>query len=100
MKAAARSMSAVQKIEVGVNVVLVIVAVLLVSVLVKRFYLTRTDQNSRAAQVIDVGTKVDLAGIDWAKNNKTLLLVLSTTCHFCTENAPFYRQIVENLDGR
>jgi thiol-disulfide isomerase/thioredoxin len=34
-----------------------------------------------------------LPGIDWSKTDHTLLLALSTTCHFCTESAPFYQKL-------
>jgi hypothetical protein len=41
------------------------------------------------------GDAVNLPGIDWRENGRTLLLALSTTCHFCTESGPFYRRIGE-----
>src|SRR5205823_5879435 len=40
------------------------------------------------------GEQANVAGIDWQKNGQTLLLALSTTCHFCSESAPFYQQLV------
>ncbi len=31
--------------------------------------------------------------MDWAKSNRTLLLVLQEGCHFCSESAPFYQRL-------
>ncbi|OFW07493.1 MAG: hypothetical protein A3H96_07080 [Acidobacteria bacterium RIFCSPLOWO2_02_FULL_67_36] len=42
-----------------------------------------------------VGSELSVAGIQWTTREQTLLLVLSTTCHFCTDSAPFYRRLAE-----
>jgi thioredoxin-related protein len=34
-----------------------------------------------------------VSSVDWSKNEKTLVMAVSSTCHFCTESAPFYRDI-------
>jgi len=34
-----------------------------------------------------------LPGVDWSKNEKTLVVAISSSCHFCTESAAFYRDI-------
>ncbi|HJQ23598.1 MAG TPA: hypothetical protein VKA60_06745 [Blastocatellia bacterium] len=44
---------------------------------------------------ITAGSKIDIPGIDWKDNKQTLLLVLAQGCHFCSESAPFYKQLVE-----
>ena len=33
-------------------------------------------------------------GVDWQKNGRTLVLALSTQCHFCSASAPFFRTLV------
>ena len=43
--------------------------------------------------------KVSLPGIEWSKSSRTVLLVLSTTCHFCTESAPFYQKLQQQKPG-
>lgn len=42
---------------------------------------------------IPAGTRVSLPGIDWKQNGQTLLLVLQKGCRYCTDSAPFYRQL-------
>jgi hypothetical protein len=47
-----------------------------------------------------VGTKIDLPGVNWAKNKQTLVLALSKSCRFCAESAPFYKQLASETAGR
>jgi thioredoxin-related protein len=50
--------------------------------------------NSRSS--IQKGTKMMLPDVNWSTSPKTLLLVLSTDCKYCTASAPFYRRLVNN----
>jgi len=45
------------------------------------------------------GTVVKLNGIDWASNHQTLIMVLSTNCHFCTASADFYRSLARTTNS-
>jgi hypothetical protein len=48
---------------------------------------------------VAVGTKVaNLDGVDYSRG-PTLLLVLSSTCRYCHESLPFYRQLVAEREG-
>lgn len=94
-----------KKAELVANIAIIVVAVLLASVLVKN-YLWQSNSlqgNQKAGtgseQGIEIGSKVSLPDVDWQKNKQTLLLVLSTTCHFCSESAPFYQQLVKERDA-
>ncbi|MFN2454063.1 MAG: hypothetical protein ABR577_07560 [Pyrinomonadaceae bacterium] len=42
-----------------------------------------------------VGSKVSIPGVNWARNNQTLLIVLREGCHFCSDSAEFYRRLVK-----
>lgn len=85
-----------KKIELFANVAIVIVAVVLVFVLAKKFVF---NDASTAAKVpkenISAGMKVNLPEADFAANGSTLLLILSTDCHFCHESLPFYQRVIE-----
>ena len=93
------------KIQTAANIATIIVASLLSAVLIKTYFLPaswphKTPALLAQANVTDataVGTKLAerLPGIDWKRNRRTVLLVLSTHCHFCTESAPFFRQLSE-----
>lgn len=64
------------------------------TVLVKRYLLTPAEAPQSQAQ-IQPGTKLSVPGVDWEKNERTLLLVLSTSCRFCTESSPFYQRLAQ-----
>lgn len=91
-----------KKTEAVANVAIIVVALLLGVVLVKRFLLPgdAADAARRADPRVAAGTKVALPGEDWAGNGRTLLLVLSSDCRFCTESAPFYQRLARDTAGR
>jgi hypothetical protein len=43
--------------------------------------------------VYQPGERIELAGVDFTKSDKTLLLVIRSTCKFCTESMPFYKDL-------
>lgn len=78
------------------NLALIVAAIAFVVMAIFK-YRERTHANSPRRPPIEVGSKIDLPGLVWGENEATLLLVLSTECHFCSESMPFYRQIVEQV---
>ncbi len=98
----------IRKLEVLANVAVIITSVVVCTVLVKRYLLPSTNQVSAAATAAPIsdpasssrktsmapGTKISLPGIDWKQSTSTLVLALSTTCHYCSESASFYQQLV------
>ena len=90
-----------KQVELVANVAIVIIAILLGFVLVKRFILPQSSKPAveERAQIAP-GTKLSLPGVDWSKGDKTLLMVLSTNCHFCNESAPFYKRLIEAVKDK
>jgi hypothetical protein len=41
------------------------------------------------------GAKITIPGVDFASSEQTLLFVLSSSCKFCKESAPFYQRIIQ-----
>ena len=81
-------------IEVIANVAIICVAISLGVVLISRTirsYRLPVFESVNTAPVTD--QKIELPGVDWSKNEKTLVMAISSTCHFCTESAAFYRDI-------
>lgn len=85
----------VKKIELFTNVAIILVALVLGAVLVKKFLLT--DTPAQPKKDIAVGEKVNFDQINWASNKNTLVLVLSKDCHFCTESLPFYQKVNQEV---
>lgn len=89
-------MSFSRKLETASNVATIIVAALLSAVLIKVYLLPTPVPRRRALpEQIKAGAslKARLAGVDWQKNGRTLVLAISTQCHFCNDSAPFFRKL-------
>jgi thioredoxin-related protein len=85
-----------KKLELAANISIVLVAVLLATVLIREYRFTKNDK----PPTITTGAKLALPGIDWAKSDQTLLLVLQKGCHFCAESAPFYKRVIEEFGNQ
>lgn len=82
------------KLEIIANLATIFVSLLLSVVLIRVFLLPPpVPATSRPGPQVGMSIKESLPGVDWAKNKRTLVLALSTQCHFCTESAPFFQRI-------
>src|SRR5213080_2424464 len=85
-----------QKVQLLANIAIIVVAILLGIVVVKRFVLPAYPKSEPVeAAKITPGIKLSLPGLDWGKDERTLLMVLSTNCHYCTDSAPFYQRLAQ-----
>jgi thioredoxin-related protein len=76
------------------NLATIFVSVLLSMVLIKVFLLPQPVPTRGLPQPrVGMSLAQSLPGVDWTKNKQTLVLALSTQCHFCTESAPFFQRI-------
>jgi len=76
------------------NIATIVVSVLLSVVLIKVFLVPQAGRPPVGGQLlVGLNLKQSLPGVDWAKNKRTLVLALSTQCHFCTDSAPFFQRI-------
>jgi hypothetical protein len=89
-----------RKLEILTNVAIVACCALLAATLVRYFWVTPSPSRNIRPNQIRAGDIVSLPGVDWSMNHKTLLLVLQTNCHFCTDSAPFYKRLSETLATR
>lgn len=84
-----------RKIEVIANIAIIVVAILLGFVLVKTYFWPTSKDAVARPPVNIVGQKLSLPDVDWSKNGRTLVLVLQSNCRFCTDDAPFYRELLK-----
>jgi hypothetical protein len=93
-------MSLSEKIETTANVATIIVAALFSTVLIKAYLyptaIGRTTTSVLASELVK-GKSVDSRAlkVDWARNHRTLVLAVSTACHYCQDSIPFYRKLGE-----
>jgi hypothetical protein len=93
-------MSVRGNIETTANVATVFVAVLLSAILIKVYFLPPTAlRRPQGLGEIGVGTSLKdrVPGVDWKGNGRTLVLAISTKCHFCKDSVPFYRKLQEQV---
>ena len=83
--------SVAKKFELAAKIGIVITAVL-VAILFFRNY---TQRQTDPQHVITLNAKFALKNVDWQSSEKSLVFAVSTTCHYCTESAGFYRKLVE-----
>jgi thioredoxin-related protein len=92
-----------QTIQSAANIAIIIVTVLLAGVAVARYMQpARSDPSTIAraeSRKVTPGTKIQLANVDYGKSDKTLVMVLSTTCRFCTASVPFYQKLAQRKEG-
>lgn len=100
------SMNSLKTIEVSANVATIALALFLGWTALHGSF-TRLATSGQAASVQLSGPKVGfdlkqtpLKDINWAGRTETLVLGLQTTCHFCTESAPFFQKLVSAGSGR
>lgn len=92
-------------VEILANVAIIVVALLLGVVLVRNQSGSGAQTRGASAQPrtmasLAPGSKLPLAGVNWSENGRTLLLALSSRCHFCTESAEFYQRLAAARAGR
>lgn len=82
-----------KKIEVISNIAIIVSAILLGVVFAKR-YLYPTPVSSTANDSVIIGKKISLPEVDWIGNGNNLVLFIQSNCRYCTDSAPFYKQLV------
>ncbi|HXG91282.1 MAG TPA: hypothetical protein VNN73_02795 [Blastocatellia bacterium] len=88
-----------EKVEVIANVSIILLALALGAVLLKKYLVNPTAQgNTRPVpKRVSVGDKISLNDIDFAKAEQTLLIALSKSCRFCSESGPFYQRLIGEI---
>jgi hypothetical protein len=91
-----------KRIELAANVAIILVALLVGLVLLKNYWIKAPATRAEYTQYSNEPrgrTKISLADVDWQKNGQTLVMAVSSTCHFCTESGSFYQQLAKAHDG-
>jgi len=84
-----------KKIEVATNIAIIVTAVVIVASFVRNHQAKNYEPKTIAA-----GEKLGLPAVNWRASNKSVVLALSTNCHFCNESADFYKKLVNECKRR
>jgi hypothetical protein len=75
------------------NLAIVVAVVVFLAVTAKReFYSNKVDVKPHHL----IGTTVRLSNLNLAKDHDSILLVISSKCHFCQDSLPFYRELTQD----
>ena len=87
-----------KRIEIGANIAIIAVAALLGVVLIKNHLVANRQEKTDPVEYGNQAknTRISLPDVDWQENGQTLVLAVSSVCHFCTESGPFYRQLAKD----
>ena len=85
-----------RRVELAVNVALLCAFLMVAALAAQRFWHARSANRLSEPRP---GVIVPLAGVDWARSGRTVVLALSTSCHFCSESADFYKRLVPEAIG-
>jgi|ERR1044072_7468306 hypothetical protein len=91
-----------KKIEVLANLAIIVAGCLLAVVLIKNHLFQRPSEGLSRQQTSSQdmeGSRLSTIDVDWSQSRQTLLLALSSSCHFCSESAPFYKRLVQSKNG-
>ena len=103
-------------VEIATNLSIILVALVGVTVLVKN-YLIRSpvpiptggpraaaDRNPDGKRELPSGTaegaQLTVPGISWSDSEETVVLALSDKCKYCTDSAPFYKELAAETAKR
>lgn len=92
-----------QRLQTVANISIIVVALLVAGLLVTRYWHPSSSLPAAAGDwngEIEAGTKIRLADVEWSDSDRTLLLVLSTQCRYCTASLPFYKKLTQLKNGR
>jgi thioredoxin-related protein len=74
------------------NVAVIITSIALLGFLGNSWYTSHHAPQRLQAKAM-IGSTVKLPNVDFGQRGKTLLIVISPTCHFCRDSEPFYREL-------
>ena len=86
-------------IELGAQIVIAVAVLAVAGVVVKR-YLSPRQVSPASLPRIAKGEQLNVPGVDWEQNKKSLVFFLLKDCKYCKSSAPFYRQLIEDASKR
>lgn len=90
----------VRRIELLANLAIILVAIVSATVFARTFLSTRLEPpdppaDGQSLTRLQPGDNLTINGLEWKGSGRRLVVVLSTTCRFCAESAPFYTRLAD-----
>ena len=88
-----------QRIELTANILIIVVAVVIGGAFMQRYAVRGTPASSEP-ELPKVGDRVALASFDWSRSKRNVLLLLQKECHYCSESAGFYTDLIQQTKAK
>lgn len=85
-------------LELGANLAIAVAIIVVAVVVVKRFAFPPASPASLPR--ITTGERLNIPGVDWKQNEKSLVFFLMKDCKYCKSSAPLYRQLIDDASKR
>lgn len=86
-------------LEIGLNSAVLIASLALILGVAYTYVMSSRGPQSSVA-VLPKGLKLKISGVEWSHSQHTIVLALSTYCHFCTASGDFYKRLQEVATAR
>lgn len=83
----------------SVSIAIIIASVVFVGVIAHK-YLIENKRSLALTAEVPVGKKLDLPDINRSGNGHTVIIALKKGCNFCSESAPFYRRLHQEISSQ
>ena len=77
------------------NIAIVLVALVLSGLLVRKFFFQRSAPGP--SYLLTTNAAIRISGLNWADSDRTVLLALSKECKYCSGSASFYRRLAAGI---
>lgn len=81
------------------NIAIILAVAVFLTLVIRGEFFRRTPAPAHSSSAL-VGSTFRLPGVHFPAQHDSLVLGISTTCHFCSESLPFYKQLADQLQGR
>jgi hypothetical protein len=88
-----------KRLETIANIAVIIAAVALLVFLGQQEWIRHNPPSMATARSLE-GKAVHLPGVQFAAQSRTLVIAISTQCHFCRDSEPFYKELAEKPASR
>lgn len=88
-----------KRLEIIANIAVIIAAIALLIFLGRQEWIRHDSPSIATARSLE-GRTIRLPGVQFTSQSDTLVMAISTQCHFCRASEPFYKELAEKYANR
>lgn len=87
-----------RRLEITTNIAILSFSLAVGGLLARNYFQPKPQQRPERKAL--VGTKLRMPDVVWNSSAKTVVLAISTQCHFCSDSIPFYQKLTQLAAGK